>query len=238
MTKSLKKMDEPTVWKKVCICSKPFWSLSISKSKKSFCFWTKRIFWSRKSRVDELLSANIFRPSMVNLDGKIFSMRLLGNFHPLCFYSISDGRERTMITKVFWDTWGNCFRNKMINNTKSMSYTLALLTPKTFPESMPMYKVSSWKTSWAKSEPVRGSDHQLCDRKRRIRRIWNHFCLRIFLWFPLFLSKIRAAIFQPTWNKTNWLTFSYTIVHHQTLSLTILNYSTLWYTIVHYDILW
>ena len=205
MTKSLKKMDEPTVWKKVCICSKPFWSLSISKSKKSFCFWTKRIFWSRKSRVDELLSANIFRPSMVNLDGKIFSMRLLGNFHPLCFYSISDGRERTMITKVFWGTWGNCFRNKMINNTKSMSYTLALLTPKTFPESTPMYKVSSWKTSWTKLAQVRGSGRQPCDRRRRIHRIWHPCHWRIFSWFPLFLSKFWAKFFQPIWSKINQL---------------------------------
>ena len=101
MTKSLKKMDEPTVWKKVCICSKPFWSLSISKSKKSFCFWTKRIFWSRKSRVDELLSANIFRPSMVNLDGKILSMRLLGNFHPLCFIRFQMGGSGQWLRRYF-----------------------------------------------------------------------------------------------------------------------------------------
>merc|ERR1712029_677776 len=78
------------------------------------------------------------------LEQKIKSGRTPFSKHfPTVNGQLDDGRERTMITKVFWDTWGNCFRNKMINNTKSMSYTLALLTPKTFPESMPMYKVSS-----------------------------------------------------------------------------------------------
>ena len=110
-----------------------------------------------------------------------------------------------MITKVFWDTWKNCSRNKMINNTKSMPCPLALLTPKTFPESTPMYKVSSWKTSWTKLAQVRGSGRQPCDRRRRIHRIWHPCHWRIFSWFPLFLSKFWAKFFQPIWSKINQL---------------------------------